>query len=358
MIVLAALLFAAGAQAAPLHAKHKAKSATKSASTQTAAPSAAEQTRIKALMQYQRDLVTVLALRGDAIHLLGAALLSLPLPNMPAELSFHNLIERAAKAPAASPGVTWLRMADCDAKANACPNPDMLAALEKQVPDNAAVWMLVMDGAAAKNDTAAMRGALTKAAAGKPYDDYFGIGLQGLANAVGTLPPLPDTMTGTQPGEPTTALGVEELIAFGVANQHPMPSLKPLLQMCTVDATAKDDALKSDCVKTAHNLEWGSSPLARAVGLHIHGQLDPSAKAQTDIDSRNLGWQLQNYGMIGVQGLNNDKLAQQLLDSARSGGTELSLILSTLRDNGIPTEAPADWQPQAPQAASSAGASK
>lgn len=346
-IALAALLCAGGAQAATKHTQHKtAPGKTSAAATQTKAPSPADRTRIKALMQYQHDLVSVLALRVDAVHLLGAALLALPFPDQKPELSFHSLIERAAKATAAGPGVTWLRMADCDARqAGACPNPDMLTALQKQAPDNAAVWMVVMDQAVGKKDKTGVRDALSKAAASKNYDDYFGIGLQGLANSVGTLPPLPDTMTGTQPGEPTTAPGVEELIAFGVANQHPRPSLQPLLQLCSADNAAKDDALKSDCLKTAHNLEWGSSPLGRAVGLHIHGDLDPSAKAQTDRESLNLTWQLENYGVIGVQGLNNDKLAQQLLTNARSGGTELSLVLATLRANDIPTDAPAGWQP-------------
>jgi hypothetical protein len=39
-------------------------------------------------------------------------------------------------------------------------------------------------------------------------------------------------------------------------------------------------------------------------------------------------------------------LAQHLLGLARSGGTEMSLLLSALRDAGIPAQAPAGWQPQ------------
>ena len=359
-LALAAVLFAAGAQAATRHKQPKpAKTPPAAASSAAAAanaPSPAEQARVKALIQYQHDLVSVLALRGDAVHLIGAALLALPLPNPSEGLSFHDLSERAAKAPAAGPGITWIRMSDCDGKGVACPNPDMYAALQKQASDNAAVWMLAMDEAAQKGDAAGQRAALAKAAAAKTYDDYFGIGLQGTANAAGTLPPLPDTMTGTQAGEPTTALGVEVLIAFGVANQHPRPSLKPLLDLCSADNAGKDDALKSDCLKAAHAMEWGSSPIARAVGLHIRGELKPEDKAATDRDSRNLAWQLQNYGVIGVRALNDDKLAQPLLTAARSGGTELSLMLSSLRANGIPTEAPDGWQPAQPPAASSAGA--
>ena len=351
-IAIAALLCASGAQAATKH-KPKAKPAPSSttASAAAAQPSPAQKARIEALVQYQRDLVTVSALRGDAVHLLGAALLARPLPDQKPELTFHRLAERAAAAPAAGPGVTWVRLADCDSQASNCPNADILKRLQAQVADNAAVWMLVMDEATQKNDDAGARAALAKAAAAKTYDDYFGIGLQGVANVVGTLPPLPATMQGGQQGDPTTALGVELLIAFGIANQHPRPSLKPLMDLCDADHAGKDDSLKSDCLKVAHALEWGSSPIGRAVGLHIHGELDSSAKAATDKDARDLAWQMQNYGALGIAALTDDRRAAPLLDAARSGGTELSLVLSTLRSNGVSTEAPADWQPESPQAA-------
>lgn len=352
-IALAGLLLAFGAQAA---AKHKNKSGraalSKPAAGSTAAasvPSPPQQARIKALMQYQKDLVSVLALRSDAPHLLGAALLARPLPDQPQGLSYHDLIARAAKAPHAVPGVTWARLADCDAQANACPNADAFAQLQKQAAGNAAVWMLAMDLDSAKNDSNAVRADLAKAAAATAYDDYFGVELQGVAMSVGTLPPLPDTMAGAQQGDPTTAAGVELLIAFGVANQQPRPSLQPLLQLCSADSASKDDSLKGDCLKAAHDLEWGSSPMARAVGLHIHGQLDPSAAADAQKQARDLAWQMQNYGALGLKALADDTLAQQLLDAARTGGTELSLVLSTLRANGIPTEAPAGWQPPQPE---------
>src|SRR5690348_16040587 len=277
-IALAAVLLASGAQAAThkhksKHATAKPATASTSAAAQTAATSPAQQARVKALMQYQKDLVSVLALRSDAPHLLGAALLARPLPDQPQGLSYHDLITRAAKAANAGPGVTWAQLADCDAQANACPNADAFAQLQKQAADNAAVWMLAMDLDAEKKDANAVRADLARAAAAKGYDDYFGIELQGVALDVGTLPPLPDTMAGAQAGDPTTAAGVELLIAFGVANQQPRPSLQPLLQLCSADDAAKDDSLKGDCLKTAHDLEWGSSPMALEVGLHIHGLL-------------------------------------------------------------------------------------
>ncbi|MBS0431587.1 MAG: hypothetical protein JSS21_04180 [Proteobacteria bacterium] len=355
-IALVACLCAFGAQAA--QSRHKTKSKPTEQSATQPAPSAADKARIDALLQYQRDLVTVNALRSDAVHLLGAALLARPLPDQQPELSFSRLAQRAAAAPAAGPGITWARLADCDAKADACPNASMLKQLQAQAPDNAAVWMLLMDGAALKNDAAGERDALAKAASAKGYDDYYGIGLQGIASVVGTLPPLPATMKVVRPGDPASALGVELLIAFGVANQHPRPSLKPLLDLCGADGAAKDDALKADCLKVAHTMEWGSSPIGRAVGLHIQGELDPSAKASTDNDARNLAWQMQNYGVLGLKSMSDDARAGPLLQAARSGGTELTLVLSTLRTNGIATEAPADWQAESPQPAPAVSSGK
>ncbi|HJU26223.1 MAG TPA: hypothetical protein VJ722_06085 [Rhodanobacteraceae bacterium] len=343
-IALAALSCAFGAQAATKH-KPEAGPAKASSAAQPDEASPAEKARIEALVQYQRDLVTVNALRSDAVHLLGAALLARPLPDQKPELSFHRLAERAAAASDAGPGITWVRLADCDGQAGTCPNPDMLKKLQEQAADNAAVWMLAMDAAAQKNDEEAERAALAKAAAARNYDDYFGIALQGIASVVGTLPPLPASMQGGKPGDPKSALGVGLLIAFGVANQHPRPSLDPLLDLCAAEHAGKDDALKSDCLKVAHALEWGSSPVGRAVGLHIHGELDPSAKASTDKDARDLAWQMQSYGALGIKSFDDDAIAGPLLQAARSGGTELSLVLSTLRANGISTDAPADWQP-------------
>jgi hypothetical protein len=360
-VALAGLLIATGAQAATKHT-HKSRAASKPAPAHTSAaastPSPADQARMMALMQYQKDLVSVLALRGDAEHLLGAALLARPLPDQPQGLGYHDLITRAAKAPHAGPGVTWAQLADCDAQANACPNVDAFAELQKQVPGNAAVWMLAMDLAAIKKDDAGVRAALAKVAAAKTYDDYFGVELQGVAMSVGTLPPLPDTMAGAQQGDPTTALGVELLIAVGITNQQPRPSLQPVLQLCSADSAARDDALKGECLKAAHLLQWGSSPVGRAVGLHIQGELDPAAKAATDKQARNLAWQMQNYGALGIKAMNDDTIARPLLEAARGGGTELSLVLSTLRTNGIPTEAPAGWQLPQPQPAPTSSAAR
>ena len=54
---------------------------------------------------------------------------------------------------------------------------------------------------------------------------------------------------------------------------------------------------------------------------------------------------MQSFTQLLARAPDDAALAQRLLALARSGGTEMSLQLAALRDNGIPAEAPADWQP-------------
>src|SRR5580704_7907335 len=83
--------------ATPLLAGQPAVSPTGAAS-KAAGPDGTAATREKALLGLQRDLVSVLALRVDALPLLGAALYARPLLNQPKFATFHALIERAAHA--------------------------------------------------------------------------------------------------------------------------------------------------------------------------------------------------------------------------------------------------------------------
>ena len=104
-----------------------------------------------------------------------------------------------------------------------------------------------------------------------------------------------------------------------------------------------DAALKVQCLKLAHVLEWGSSPLARSLGLHLRHVLsdDPSEREATAQARTNLVWQVQQFAQLSAHAPDDRALAQHLLALARNGGTEMSLMLAALRDAGIPTDAPA-----------------
>ncbi|TAM92142.1 MAG: hypothetical protein EPN40_14690 [Rhodanobacteraceae bacterium] len=349
LLIFATALFlsatgAAAAQPAGQQASAPAAEATSPAPTKL---SPADQKRIGAIQQYQHDLVNVVALRADPDYLLGAAILARPFQNQTPGLDFDSLSQRAAAATGAGPATRWARLAECKTKDD-CPNVGVFAYLKAHAAGNAAVWIVAMDVAAQNKDGKAEHAALKKAAAAQTYDDYYGKALAGVAKATAVLPPLADTTNGAHDGQPDNPDGVRVLVAVMNSQSHIRPEFGPLEGLCSQDVVSKHPGSKADCLKLAHTLQWGSSPVARAVGLRIQGELEPADKAQTDQASRNLAWQVQQYSGLLQRALTDPALASQWLSAARNGGTELSLILATLRANNIQTEAPAGTTPSAP----------
>jgi hypothetical protein len=299
--------------------------------------------RDKALLAFEHDLVSVLAPRADALPLLGAALLARPLVNQPKSNSFHSLIVRAAQADGADAAISWVRLADCDAKADACPNAAALEQLVTQAPDNAAVWMLKLGEDTHNMKPDAARADLAQAAAAKFYDDYTGTSLKALAGSVGVLPPPADTF---DPNSAAGAAGVQAVLVYGLAGTQPQPGLQVTAKLC--ESAGGDASIKADCLKLGKILEWGSSPLGRSLGLHLREVLadDPTQQEDARHARLNLIWQVQSFAQLAVRAQGDKATAQHLVALARSGGTEMSLLLAALRDNHIPADAPAGWQPQ------------
>jgi len=305
---------------------------------------AQEAARDKALMGFQRDLVSVLATRVDAQHLLGAALLARPLANQPVVDNFHTLVTRAAQASDAGPAVTWAQLSDCDRKAETCPNAKALDRLTTQAPDNAAVWLLKLGQDVRNMHRKDALADLGRAAHATLYDDYAGVSLKALANAVATLPPPPATL---DPSAQAGAAGVQLMIALGLAAAQPQPALRVAAGLCKDKAGDAD--VKADCLKLGKLLQWGSSPLSRSLGLHLAETLggDPAQQQGLRDARRDLVWQVQNFAQLAIHAQDDPTEARHLLMLARNGGTQMSMMLAALRDAGIPTEAPADWQPKA-----------
>jgi hypothetical protein len=321
------------------------------ASVACAAPGAAlakkaktppQQPRTAALLSFQRDLVSVLAPRADALPLLGAALLARPLPKQPKWNDFHSLIERAVGAPDAGPAQRWVQLADCDAKAGDCPNAQALAALLDTAPDNAAVWLLKLGQDLRDNKHDDARADLAHAAQAKLYDDYTGTSLKALAGSVSVLPPPEATL---DPKAGAGAAGVQAMMVFGIAGTQPQPGLRAVARLCENAGT--DQQLGADCRQLGKTLEWGSSPLARSLGLHLREVLagDEAERDQALRERRDLVWQVQQFAQLAARAQTDKAQAQHLLSLARSGGTEMSLVLAALRDAGLPTSAPVGWEP-------------
>jgi hypothetical protein len=303
-----------------------------------AAKPSAQQARTDALIAFQRDLVSVLAPRADALPLLGAALLARPLPKQPKANDFHSLIERAVAAPGHGPAQRWVQLADCDAKADACPNPAALAALLDEAPDNAAVWLLQLGRDVHENKHEAARADLAHAARAKLYDDYTGTSLQALANSVSVLPP-PEATLDPQAG--TGAAGVQAMIVLGIAAAQPQPGLRATAQLC--EGAGDDQAWAGPCPPRGKTHEWGCSPCGPTLGLHQREQLasGDDEREQARRERRDLVWQLQQFSRLAARAQTDKSQAQHLLALARRGGTEMSLMLAALRDAGVPDSAPA-----------------
>lgn len=343
--VLVGVAFSVGAHAAPQPFAQSAQTAAPavadtSPSAQKLSP--ADQKRVEAIQRYQHDLVNVVALRSDPAYLLGAAILAKPFQNQTEGLDFAALSERAAAGTGASSAAQWARLGVCKDKSD-CPNAQAFAYLKKHAANNAAVWLVELDLAAADKNAKAEHAALERAAAAPTYDDYYGKALAGVGEAVTVLPPLAETVQGARNGQPDSADGVRLFVAVNATQAHPRPDLAPVVELCGKDAVAKHKGIRATCLKLAHTLQWGSSPIARAVGLHIQGELDPATKAGNEQASRNLAWQVKQYSLLLQRGLTDRALAAQWLATARNGGTELSLMLATLRANQVALDAPADF---------------
>lgn len=321
--------------------------------------------RMAALDQYRHDLVSVLALRADAPHLLGAALLAGSFGGSTPGLDFTSLLARAARADPDNLAVLWTQLGDCDRSAQDCPNGNALNQLKQRAPDNAAVWILALDAAARDNDRDAQVANLRKAAAARDYNDYGGAILKALTLAATALP-VPDEAVKAYVGASSSTAGpasAQVFLAYGQVTTRLQPGFLPVMALC--DPKRNDDAgqLLGDCRKLGHVLAWGSSPQARAAGLHLQDILASSkeARSQAKADMRDLVWQLRNYSRLALKALADQDLALEMLRLGQTGGSELSRINALLQRQGISTRAPAGSDdtsslPGAPEPATSSAA--
>lgn len=314
------------------------------ATSATAAPAPS------ALLQFQHDLVSILALRDDATHLTAAAILARSTPNLPRVLSFERLLARAEAATGASAEVSWVALADCDhARATACPAPAALQRLQRQAPQNAAVWILALDVAARAGDSAAERTALARAAAATEYSTYYGHLLRATLIGASALP-MPVAVVRELAGANGNANAAGFAIAAGNVMFLPAPSLAPAFTLCR--KADHDAALRADCLKLAHLLAWGDTVIARNAGLALHERLAASAadKAHYANERRNVAWQTQQYAQLMLRARSEPAIAAKAVTLGADGGTENSIMLGLLRAESIPLQPPLDWTPQPLQA--------
>lgn len=316
----------------------------------SAAPTPSAASAPSALMQFQHDLVSILALRDDAGHLTAAAILARSTPDLPPVLSFGKLLERAEAATGAGAEVTWVALADCDhATAAACPAPAALRRLQQQAPQNAAVWMLALDVAARADDPAAERAALARAATATEYSTYYGHLLRTTLIGASALP-MPVAVVHALAGADGNANAAGFAIAAGNVMFLPSPSLAPAFALCR--KADRDAALRADCLKLAHLLAWGDTVIARNAGLALHERLATTAtgKASYADQRRIVAWQTQQYAQLMLRARSTPAIAAKAVTLGADGGTENSIMLGLLRAFAIPLQPPLGWTPQPLQA--------
>lgn len=325
------------------------------AATPTADP------RTAALQQYKHDLVSVLALRADASHLLGAALLAGSLDENAPGLDFTKLLARAAAADPDNTAVAWTRLSDCDRKAQNCPNEEALDRLKELASNNAAIWILALDAAARDGDHEAQLLNLHKAADAGGYNDYGGAILKALTLAATALP-VPEDTVRAYVGASSSKAGpasAQVFLAYGQMTTQLQPSFLPVMALCDPKVNDEAGQLLGDCRKLGHVLAWGSSPQARAAGLHLQDILasSKSARRQAKAEMHDLVWQLRNYSRLALKALADQDLALEMLRLGQSGGSEVSRINALLQRQDIPTQAPPDNSDTSPHAAPEPAAS-
>ena len=319
---------------------------TRTQAPATAASSARAQPAPNALGAFERDVLSLLALRDGADRLAGAAVLARAVPDLPPVLSYRSFLARAQAAPGAGAPVWWVTLGDCGTpgpQPQDCISDAALARLQRLAPDNAAVWLLAYDRARQRGDAAAARSALARAAQCREFSTYYGVLLHAVLDATRTLP-MPATLVQQLGGPRGNAYAATYLLAAGNVMYLPTLALAPLYETCK--DPGHDATLRAQCVRIAHLLAWGDTVFARAAGLDLQEHLatDAAARARYAAERHALAWQTQQFARLVLHARSDEKLAARLVQLVLAGGTENTIQIALLREAGIASEPPGDWQ--------------
>lgn len=298
------------------------------------------------LGQFERDVLSIVALRGEPERLAGAAVLARAVPDLPQVLAYRTFIQRAEAAPGAGAAVQWVALGACGKmgpQPEDCIAPAALARLERLAPDNAAVWLLAFDRARQQGDHEAARKALARAAQAREFSTYYGTLLKSVLETARALPMSP-ALVQELAGKDGNAYAASYMLAAGNVLYLPTPSLAPVFEACK--SPGHDDALRADCAQVAQLLSWGDTLMARAAGLALQERLatTPQAKARAEDARRTLSWQTQQFAVLVLKARHDKELAGQLVRLVLQGGTENSIQIALLRIAGVATTPPPDWQ--------------
>ena len=298
------------------------------------------------LAQFEHDVLSITALRGEPDRLAGAAVLARAVSDLPPVLTYKAFLARAQSLPDAGAAVQWVALGNCGnvgPEPEDCINTAALRKLQRLAPDNAAVWLLAFDRARQRGDGAAARIALARAAKGTEFSTYYGILLRSVLQTARALP-MPPALAQELGGSPGNAYAATYLLAAGNVMYLPTPALGPVFDECK--DPGQDATLRQQCTQVAHLMAWGDTIIARAAGLALQERLATHQAARQGYAAarRALAWQTHQFAVQVLRSRHDPALAAKLVQLVLEGGTENSIQIALLRETGVPTTPPPNWK--------------
>ncbi|MGH8124015.1 MAG: hypothetical protein ACREPT_14755, partial [Rudaea sp.] len=301
------------------------------------APATEEQVFTK----FRHDLINLLVLRADAHLLMAAAQIAAPDGKDPSRLAAKKtpaLLKRAQEYAPKDPLVLWVAASNACVSSPGCADPVAAKKLQMIDADNAAAWLLSYP---ADDNAQKARATVARMAQAQRFDDYWAADVVALFHALETLPvPGEVARRGVNPD------AARINFATSTASTILPAALARLGKFCAA-ADTKDSALVSDCIAVARKFESGGTFISQAAGFAIEEALLAPGVDRDVMLTRNRAaiWQKEKFLQVSDRFAGDPGLAQGYVRLLGSAGNELATVSALLREQNIPSDPPADWQP-------------
>lgn len=186
------------------------------------------------------------------------------------KLADVSLADAARRAPDDA-AVAWMEATACPDTARHCSRDGAMQRLIRLEPDNAAVWLLAAEWAAAAGDTAALEEYLAQAARARRYDQHYGEGPNALLRALERVRIPPRSPEQEQAIRAVLDLSPREVLSdddvrtvwASMADAAWLPSFSGVARACHPDTTSQRDT----CIGAYTVMADGDTMAARAIAL-------------------------------------------------------------------------------------------
>ncbi|MBS0211548.1 MAG: hypothetical protein JSR26_00010 [Proteobacteria bacterium] len=239
----------------------------------------------------------------------------------------------------------WLAATNtnCPARQQTCAADTATARLHQIDTDNGAVWLLDLDQAKQAGDVARQRIDLAKMAQATRYDWHFADSMRGMLMAF-DLRTLPNRLKQKfANGSTADAQDSASLLAGSIGSANAvisMPGAQPLFDLCK----SIEPSVLADCRAAGRLLaERSDGIIDRLLGLALWRRVAmPVEQAQVARWYRDARWQQQQYAQVVPE--NSAAALHRWRAAWASEPGEWQVLQRLLREQGIPLQAPADFQ--------------